>query len=149
VVVAVDHTRRRLEAERGALREAELGRSSQDRRDQTHCRDTRLHGQTSAPPMRPQRTIPLIVPGGTRFFGRQSRRRAAGSVQVDRDSVELRGERGRIASSKSARFSVPPAMKVCGSNCSDCFLSSNDIECALAFGEWRKRVKKIRLYRKD
>src|SRR6516162_5731961 len=69
VVAAVDDTRRRLEAERGALRVAELGRSSQNRRDQTHRRDTRLHGQTSARPMRPQRTIPLIVPGGTGSSG--------------------------------------------------------------------------------
>src|SRR5262249_57744337 len=76
-VAAVDRPRRRLEAERGALREPEPGRSSQNRRDQTHHRDTRLHGQTSAPPLRPQRTIALIVPGGTRFSGRQSRRRAA------------------------------------------------------------------------
>jgi hypothetical protein len=31
-----------------------------------------LHGHSSAPPMTPQRTIALIVPGGNRFFGRQS-----------------------------------------------------------------------------
>src|SRR5262245_20214319 len=78
LVAAVGRTRRRLEAERGALREAEPWCSDQNRRDQAHCRDTRLHGRTSAPPMRPQRTIALIVPGGTRFFGRQSRRRAGG-----------------------------------------------------------------------
>src|SRR6516162_1296767 len=69
LVAAADRARRRLEAERGALGEAELGRSSQNRRDQTHRRDTRLHGQTSARPMRPQRTIPLIVPGGTGSSG--------------------------------------------------------------------------------
>src|SRR6516165_1529152 len=71
-VAAVDRTRRRLEAERGALRQSEPWRSSQDRRDQAHCGDTRLHGHTSAPPLTPQRTIALIVPGGNRFFGRQS-----------------------------------------------------------------------------
>src|SRR5262249_52406295 len=69
-VTAVDRTRRRLEAERGALRQREPWRSGQDRRDQAYCGDTRLHGHTSAPPMTPQRTAPLIVPGGNRFFGR-------------------------------------------------------------------------------
>jgi hypothetical protein len=75
LVAAVDRTRRRLEAERGALRQGEPWRSSQDRRDQAHCGDTRLHRHTSAPPMTPQRTIALIVPGRNRFFGRQARRR--------------------------------------------------------------------------
>src|SRR6266446_8072072 len=74
LVVAVDRTRRRLEAERGALREGEPRRSSQDRRGQAHCGDTRLHGHTSAPPLTPQRTIPLIVPGGNRFSGGKARR---------------------------------------------------------------------------
>src|SRR5215831_16461090 len=87
LVAAVDCTRRRLEAERGALRAAEPGRSSQNRRDQTHRRDTRLHGHTSAPPMRSQRTIALIVPAGTRFFGRQSRRRAAGTCYSQDDDA--------------------------------------------------------------
>src|SRR5262249_43745937 len=122
--------------------EAGGGERSENRRDQTHRRDTRLHGQTSAPPMKPQRTIPLIVPGGIRFLGRQSRRRAAGSAQVDRDSVELRGERGRIASPKSARFSAPPAMKVCGSNCSDCFLSSNNKRMCACLRRVEKESKK-------
>ena len=72
LIAAVGRARGRLEAERGALREAEPWRSGQHRRDQAHCGDTSLHGPTSAPPMRPQRTIALIVPGGNRVFGRQS-----------------------------------------------------------------------------
>jgi len=71
LVAAADRARRRLEAERGALREAEPRRSADDRGDQAHCGDTRSHGRASAPPMRPQRTIPLIVPGGNRFLGWQ------------------------------------------------------------------------------
>src|SRR5262249_16277004 len=70
LVAAVERTRCRLEAERGTLREAEPGRSSQDRCDHGHCGDTSLHGHPSAPPMRPQRTSPLFVPGD-RFFRRQ------------------------------------------------------------------------------
>src|SRR5215472_11887704 len=80
LVAAVDRTRRRLEAERGALREPEPWRSSQNRRDQTHRRDTRFAWPYLWLPMNPQRTIALIVPGGTRFFGRQSRRRRPAHV---------------------------------------------------------------------
>jgi len=67
LVAAVERTRRRLEA---ALREGEPRRSSQDRRDQAHCGDARLHSHTFPPPLTPQRTMLLIAPDGNRFFGR-------------------------------------------------------------------------------
>src|SRR4029077_16038947 len=72
LVAAVDRARRRLETERGALREAEPWRSGPTRRRQAHWGDTRVHGRSFALPLTPQRTIALIVPGSKRFFGRRS-----------------------------------------------------------------------------
>ena len=72
LVAAVERTRRRLEAKRGALRQGEPWRSSQDRRDQAHCGDARLHSHTFPPPLTPQRTMLLIAPDGNRFFGRSA-----------------------------------------------------------------------------
>src|SRR2546430_13978749 len=74
VVAAADRTRRRLEAERGALREGEPWCSGENRRDQAYRGDTSLQGHTSAPPMRPQRTIALIVPSANLFSGGKARR---------------------------------------------------------------------------